>query len=112
MALRACLEPGCPMLTSRTRCALHERLRQRRRGTPTQRGYDAAYQRARRALLSVAERCAWCGQPPRPRDPLTADHVVPLAQGGGTDGNLVAAHRSCNSARTATVRRGGGRRVA
>jgi 5-methylcytosine-specific restriction endonuclease McrA len=60
---------------------------------------------ARRRLLAVADRCAWCGQPARLGDPLTADHVIPLLLGGGIEGNLVAAHRSCNSARTASVRR-------
>lgn len=99
MALRPCLEPDCPALTRRTRCPLHTRERERRRGTPSRRGYGPPYQRARRALLAVADRCAWCGLPPRLDDPLTADHLVPLAQGGGIEGNLVAAHGSCNSAR-------------
>jgi 5-methylcytosine-specific restriction protein A len=103
--MRVCLGPGCPQLTQRTRCTLHERERQRRRGTPAQRGYDQSYQRARRELLATATVCAWCGLPGRQGDPLTADHLVPLAHGGRTEGNLVAAHRSCNGRRGGMVRR-------
>ena len=94
---RPCLDPGCPDLTHRTRRAAHEREHQRNRGTPTQRGYGRAYQKARQQLLASATVCAWCGYGPRDGDPLTADHLVPLAHGGGYEGNLVAAHRSCNS---------------
>lgn len=106
MLLRPCLEPRCPSLATRLRCPAHERERERRRGTTAQRGYGAAYQRARRALLATATVCAWCGLPARPGDPLTADHLVPLAQGGGIEGNLVAAHRSCNGGRGAAQSQG------
>src|SRR5688572_18471246 len=105
MALRVCLEPGCPTPTSRTRCTLHERLRQRRRGTPAERGYDGRYQRARKALLAVADLCAWCGLPPRRDDPLTADHVVPLALGAAPTA-ISWPRTGAATARTANVRRG------
>lgn len=100
---RPCSIHGCPATTLRTRCVAHEREHQRDRGTPARRGYGWAYQKARRELLATATVCAWCGRGPRPGDPLTADHLVPLAHGGGIEGNLVAAHRSCNSARGAAL---------
>ena len=104
VSMRPCLQPGCPRPTERTRCAIHERQwqaeRNRRRGDD----YGAEYQRARRELLAAATACAICGLPPTHDDPLTADHVVPRAHGGGAAGNLRAAHRSCNSRRGATVR--------
>jgi 5-methylcytosine-specific restriction endonuclease McrA len=41
--------------------------------------------------------CAYCGQPGTDTEPLTLDHVVPLAKGGGTTaGNVVPACRACN----------------
>ena len=45
-------------------------------------------------MLATATVCAWCGLPPRVGEPLTADHLLPLAHGGGYEGNLVAAHRA------------------
>lgn len=102
---RPCLHHGCPELTARTRCLVHEREHQRARGSSAQRGYGWRYQHARRALLATATLCTWCGYPPRPGDPLTADHLVPLAHGGGIEGNLVAAHASCNAARGGRTRR-------
>jgi 5-methylcytosine-specific restriction endonuclease McrA len=107
MPSRPCLEHPCPNFTQKTRCPAHQREWERRRGTPAQRGYGPAYQRARRALLATARVCAWCGLPGRIDDPLTADHLVPLAHGGGIEGNLVAAHRSCNSVRGGATRRSG-----
>ena len=47
----SCIEPGCPALTTKTRCTAHayqqQRQRDLRRGTPSQRGYDYTYQRNR-----------------------------------------------------------------
>lgn len=73
------------------------------------RGYDAEYDRNRRALVEWARGvwrgggtvgCCLCGRPVAgPRD-LTAEHLVPLAAGGTSDAsNLAPAHRSCNFAR-------------
>lgn len=47
MALRPCLEPGCPTLTRTTRCADHTRSADRARGTRQQRGYDKAHDQLR-----------------------------------------------------------------
>ena len=51
--MRVCAQPGCPTLipagTRGGRCATHERQADRARGTRQERGYDAAYDRQRRA---------------------------------------------------------------
>jgi 5-methylcytosine-specific restriction endonuclease McrA len=73
-------------------------------GSPvdTRAAYNStAYHTARAHLLAIATHCHWCGQPPHPGDPLTADHLHPLADGGHPAGPLVAAHRTCNSRRQA-----------
>lgn len=64
-----------------------------------------AYRTARRALLATATVCHWCTMPGTADDPLTADHITPLADGGPPAGPLVAAHRSCNSRRGANTER-------
>jgi 5-methylcytosine-specific restriction protein A len=56
------------------------------------------YKQARRNVLARDHYMCWiCGRPGAD----TADHVVPLAQGGDptSEMNLRAAHRSCNSRR-------------
>jgi 5-methylcytosine-specific restriction endonuclease McrA len=82
------------------RCREGELARYRRRGSNSARGYDRAYLRLRRQVLSEEWACWLCGQPARPGDPLTVDHVLPLALGGTSHRtNLRAAHSSCNSSR-------------
>lgn len=80
----------CGTISTGTRCPSCARTHLR--------GYDRAWRRVR---LLVLQRdgwcCHWCG-----RAADTADHLVPLAAGGDRldPANLVAACRSCNSARS------------
>jgi len=91
---RPCLDCGRPTLG--TRCPEHERAYRLPYTTP---GY-----RARRAAVIEAE--PWCHTAPvcpypdsgTPANPLTADHSVPLAQGGGSS-QLVPLCRRCNGSR-------------
>lgn len=48
MSKRVCAEPGCPKLQPESRCPDHRRAREQARGTPAQRGYDAAHDALRR----------------------------------------------------------------
>lgn len=45
--MKVCLEPNCPTLTTRSRCAEHERAKDKARGTRQERGYDAEHDRLR-----------------------------------------------------------------
>src|SRR5690606_10438249 len=70
----------------------------RTRGRP----YDTPqYRRNRKALLRGKPLCALrirCGNPPAPA--TTADHIVPLEQGGTNEmGNLQPACKSCNASK-------------
>jgi len=56
--------------------------------------------RNRRTLMAFADRCEICHEPPTPGDPLEADHIIPVADGGNdTSANLRAVHRSYNRTR-------------
>ena len=71
-----------------------------RRRTPAQRlRSTAAWRRARARQLLRQPWCADCGHPGSPDNPLTGDHIVPLAAGGaGLDpANLATLCRSCNA---------------
>jgi 5-methylcytosine-specific restriction endonuclease McrA len=94
--MRVCMshgiyEPGNPSIP-RGRCPLCYREHNRGRH----------HRRVRAQVLAEETVCWLCGLPPTEQDPLTFDHVVPLAEGGKTSrANGRAAHRSCNSRRGA-----------
>ena len=71
------------------------------------------YRRNRARVLRKADVCAICGQTLNPDikwpDPwcVTADHIVPIADGGHNNGPLQVVHRICNQRRwQQTVRHG------
>ncbi len=51
--MKVCLEPGCPALTTTTRCTTHTRAKDKARGTRQERGYDATYDIRRAADTSA-----------------------------------------------------------
>lgn len=90
--------PDCARSYDRAKMA----RRRARRGTTSQRGYDSQYRELRKEAIAAHPYCADCGT----TDDLTADHIVPLSQGGDPNGALAVRCRSCNS------RRGGGGQAA
>lgn len=62
------------------------------------------YRRLRARVIANSDTCALCGKPltdlPWP-DPYstTADHVIPIADGGHNNGELRAVHNVCNRQR-------------
>lgn len=98
--MRPCIEPACPRLTPRTRCAKHERQRDRTRRPPDQ--YPHEYRVNRALVLAESDVCWRCGK----AGATTADHVIPIAHGGTHErANLRPAHLACNSSAGANVRR-------
>lgn len=95
-AKRVCSTPGCPVLTDGGRCQEHTRQADRARGTFRQRGYDAAYDRARRKALAGATHCATCHQPFTPDNPATGGHVKAMRDGGTTADGIKPECRRCN----------------
>ena len=107
--LRLCLD--CPntfeAAPRRSRCpecqAAKDQARDAHRGTSTERGYGSQYQRNRRNLLTQPDAaCEICGHDGDESNPLTADHIIPLAEGGTSDlWNLRVLCRRDNSSRGA-----------
>ena len=58
-------------------------------------------------MRATATRCHICGDGYRAWDPWQADHLIQGTEaGGGGDGPLAAAHRSCNIRRSNQGRKG------
>ena len=117
-ALRMCSSPGCPVVVETGKCPRHAaqaaaREAQRRltldaqRGSSTERGYDAAWRRARRDFLTANPACVGYGE----RQGMCgarateADHVVSVREAPDLRlhwSNLRPYCKHCHSARTAT----------
>ena len=66
------------------------------RGSRQARGYDAAWERLRRAAIAAAPWCVDCGTPGTPDNPLTGDHLRWPAR---TVADVAVRCRVCNSRR-------------
>jgi hypothetical protein len=96
-ASKVCKKPGCPApATQRGACNTHAHQTDRARGTSTQRGLGADYQRARTAALKNATHCATCQQPFTTDNPATGGHIRPRRHGGTTADGIKAECRRCN----------------
>lgn len=90
---------GCGAITTAARCPDCER---RRNSQPTRAAHRTASHRRIRAYVLNRDRhtCHWCGGPA-----TECDYLIALAHGGPmTATNAVAACKTCNSRRGATVR--------
>jgi len=100
-ALRPCIVPRCPALTSKTRCLEHQRGRDRARNlarADEMQFYSTARWRRLSAEVVRAGACHWCGATDKR---LVADHVRPVSRGGARfdPSNLRPSCYSCNNAR-------------
>jgi hypothetical protein len=87
--LRPCVVCGIP--SRGARCPEHAVPR---------RGW--AHERASKQVRLEEVTCWICGEPAKPGDPLTGDHIVPRISGGAdVRENMRSAHRSSNSRRGA-----------
>jgi 5-methylcytosine-specific restriction enzyme A len=98
---------GCHHITTRPmqgrcpRCwAIRQAERDKRRGAPAQRGYDAEYTRNRIKVIGKQPWCSGCWTRGTDDNPLSADHIRPLSKGGSNDvSNLRVLCLRCNSKR-------------
>lgn len=96
-ARRRCPARGCPQLVpAGTRyCPTHLREYDTRRGTPTQRGYDATHRAERTSWAKriAAGECPIC---PRCHRPITNPHAFDLGHPTGRTGGRMPEHPACN----------------
>jgi len=110
--------PGCPtgrcpniLKAGERRCADHAHLivapSEGLRGTSTERGYDATWQKMRKLILHRDPVCRACER----KAAEEVDHIVPLAKGGARldARNLQGLCKPCHSTKTATEDGGFGR---
>lgn len=111
---QVCRVRGCSALTAEASgyCAQHKHhgwVQHQRGRSRHQRGYGAAWEKARQAcLLRDRGLCQACLALGRVSPATTVDHVIPKSR-GGTDalGNLRALCTACHGAKTATEGRRG-----
>lgn len=100
-AARPCLSCGA-LSNNGTRCEGCTRGLQRRRdqqrGTSTERGYGASWQRLVADAISLQPWCTDCGTAGDPTNPLTGDHLRWPAE---TVADVAVCCRVCNSRRGA-----------
>jgi hypothetical protein len=88
--------PDCKAQTTGGRCGPCARRHELTRGSRQQRGYDAQYERERKARGFVeATHCATCGEAFTAANPKTAGHVVAIRK-GGRGGAIKPECRRCN----------------
>lgn len=71
---RPCVEPGCPLLTTKTRCPSHQRDYMEQRGYTSE--YKQAHREARALLaprVAAGTACSRCTFPIEPLEPWEAD---------------------------------------
>lgn len=102
-----CSAPACAELVPRghSRCPKHERQADQRRGTASERGYGAAWQRARLPFLRANPLCRPCSKktPAQVTAATVVDHVVdhkgdPVLF--WAEGNWQPSCQPCHDART------------
>ncbi len=81
-ALTPCAQPGCPHLTTRSRCDDHTTQHNWSHSATFEQRYQmnrAEFNRLKDQVLRRDHRtCYLCGEP----DCVTADHITPIAEGG------------------------------
>lgn len=102
---RYCAHPGCSALVARGRCKAHESQRHTwvdsRRGTSSERGYDADWRKVRRAKLAAEPLCEECRKQKRIRVATEVHHIRTIEEAPELRlewSNLMSLCKPCHSA--------------
>lgn len=78
---KPCSKPGCSALTRERFCSLHSeehaKVYDRKRGSSSERGYDARWRKARSSYLSLHPLCAHCLDANKVMASTVVDHIKP-----------------------------------
>ena len=103
MSMRRCPASKCPRLINNKQryCTQHQAEYEARRGTPTQRGYDARHRALRRQWQARLQQhgsmtCNVCNQPITPQQAWDLEHT------DSRGGYLGPAHATCNRSKGGT----------
>src|SRR5574343_544961 len=103
--IRLCLQPGCSRVRVRDgRCAAHLQAHNARRGTTTERGYGADWQKLRAIVLASEPLCRHCNAQGRTTAATQVDHIVPIERAPQlrlVRSNLQPLCDDCHGAKTA-----------
>ena len=92
MLPRPCVD--CGVVVRAARCVNCARVRERKRPSRLDRGYDAEWRKLSKAAREAQPWCSIC----KSTKDLTADHIQPLADGGlSVWSNVQVLCRRCNS---------------
>lgn len=100
---RPCSHPGCPNLTDRQYCPLHEKAERDRynkyeRARDTNRKYGRAWKRIRDRYASEHPLCEKCLKEGRLTPTEEVHHIFPISRGGThARDNLMALCQSCHT---------------
>jgi 5-methylcytosine-specific restriction enzyme A len=92
--VKVCSEPGCPNLSSESKCAKHRR-KPWSTGERPDRTRGHKWTKKRKRILRRDPVCRICNRAPSEE----VDHIVPIAE-GGTDDLLQGACKPCHRAKT------------
>lgn len=103
-----CSFPGCPNLTSKKYCSLHEKLGLDNRETAAARGYDQRWRKARLMFLKKNPLCMRCMNDGRYVRATVVDHINPHRGDQSLfwdESNWQALCKKCHDRKTMTIDR-------
>lgn len=74
---RSCGQPGCLNLSDNSYCEEHKQKKDQYRGTASERGYNARWQKARKHFLSLNPLCVECLADKYVVAATVVDHIKP-----------------------------------
>ena len=111
LGLTYCLRPGCTKRSAKAYCEEHQSRKladeDRHRGSSTERGYGARWQKLRRSILRRDDyACVPCMRDGLVIVATEVDHIIPKQHGGtNSPDNLQSICKTCHGRKTAEEKR-------
>ncbi len=110
MRTRVCAEPGCPTLSTATRCTQHQRAKARtNRAEHTRNDYGPGWPSVRYRQLRAHPRCEHCGKKATVVDHRTPRRYFTSSPAANHPSNLCSLCKPCHDRKTVKLDGGFGR---